>query len=219
MIGRVRFRWAWLCPLGLLAGCGGSGGGGRGPEPASGAALPVAGDWRRIATSGDRQRLRQWRPAWVDALARARRKDAAAIGAEGALFAFDNAVAGPLPPPGEYRCRVFKLGARTPGGADFVSYPWFACRIAEEDGGRLSLTKLTGSQRAVGTLFADDGMRAVFLGTLLLGDEKRPFSYGRDVSRDLAGWMERIGPARWRLALPYPAFESTLDVVELVPAA
>ena len=42
--------------------------------------------------------------------------------------------------------------------------------------------------------------------------------YGRDPDRDLAGWVERIGDNRWRLILPYPIYESTLDVLELVPA-
>ena len=31
--------------------------------------------------------------------------------------------------------------------------------------------------------------------------------------------VERIGPARWRLIMPRPAFESTMDVLELVPAS
>ena len=60
--------------------------------------------------------------------------------------------------------------------------------------------------------------RMVFLGTLQLGDEQRALQYGRDRERDMAGVVERIGDNRWRLVLPYPAFESTLDVIELVPA-
>ena len=42
--------------------------------------------------------------------------------------------------------------------------------------------------------------------------------YGRDAERDLAGWVERVGPAQWRIILPAPRFESLTDVVELVPA-
>jgi hypothetical protein len=34
----------------------------------------------------------------------------------------------------------------------------------------------------------------------------------------MIGAVERIGPARWRIALPRPRFESTLDLIELVPA-
>jgi len=34
----------------------------------------------------------------------------------------------------------------------------------------------------------------------------------------MAGLIERIGTRRWRVVLPYPHFESVLDVVELIPA-
>jgi hypothetical protein len=52
---------------------------------------------------------------------------------------------------------------------------------------------------------------------LVLGDESRALQYGQDQTRDIAGYMERIGPARWRLIMPKPNFESQLDVMELVP--
>jgi hypothetical protein len=42
--------------------------------------------------------------------------------------------------------------------------------------------------------------------------------YGADPERDVAGFIERIGPERWRLVMPWPHFESRLDVMELVPA-
>jgi hypothetical protein len=58
----------------------------------------------------------------------------------------------------------------------------------------------------------------VFLGTLQLADERGVFRYGHDAERDLAGLVERIGPRRWRLILPYPRFESLLDVIEILPA-
>ncbi|HEU4704481.1 MAG TPA: DUF4893 domain-containing protein, partial [Sphingomicrobium sp.] len=41
--------------------------------------------------------------------------------------------------------------------------------------------------------------------------------YGRDKERDVAGFVERIGPDRWRLLMPRPHFESRIDVLELVP--
>jgi Domain of unknown function (DUF4893) len=53
---------------------------------------------------------------------------------------------------------------------------------------------------------------------MVLGDETKPLSYGQDSNRDMAGYIERIGDKRWRLVLPYPRFESLLDVVEIVPA-
>ena len=40
-----------------------------------------------------------------------------------------------------------------------------------------------------------------------------------DPDRDVAAFVERIGPARWRMVIPRPAFESKTDVIELVPAS
>ena len=180
-------------------------------------AVPVG--WRAVATDADRARLRRWREAWLTALAAANRSGAGAqIGAQGALFDPDHALADPIPPAGEYRCRVFKLGAKSRGLLDYVPYPWFACTVARE-GERVSFTKRTGSQRQVGLILPHEPARAVFLGTLLLGDETRTVDYGRDPLRDQAGWVERVGAQRWRIAMPYPRFESTIDVMELVPAA
>ena len=118
---------------------------------------------------------------------------------------------------GDYRCRTTKLGTASPAMLPYVAYPWFACRI-EAQGDALRLVKLTGSQRQVGMLYPRDAERAVFLGTLQYGYEERALRYGRDGKRDVAGWVERIGERQWRLAMPWPAFESTIDVMELVPA-
>jgi hypothetical protein len=179
--------------------------------------LAAAPDWRRLATPGDRDRLRRWYQAWTQALTQARPEAAADLNAEGSLFTIDAALADPMPPAGLYRCRTFKLGRKGAAGASFTAYGWFDCRITRATDGAVQVIKLTGSQRQVGSLYPADPTRAAFLGTLLLGDESRAYGYGTDSTRDLAGWMERIGPRRWRLAMPYPAFESTLDVLELVP--
>jgi len=53
----------------------------------------------------------------------------------------------------------------------------------------------------------------------VLGDEREARQYGQDETRDIAAFVERIGPSRWRMVMPRPAFESQVDVVELVPAA
>ena len=175
-------------------------------------------DWRAVATATDRGRLRDWRTAFTKALAQARKAGHAAdIAREGRLLDPDTAL-GPVPiPNGAYKCRVIKVGAKSQGLLDYIAYPAFDCRIAQE-GQLQSLTKLTGSQRQVGLLFAADPRRQVFLGTLVLGDELRAMQYGRDPDRNLAGWVERVETARWRLILPYPRYESTIDVVELIPA-
>ncbi|MCC2979891.1 DUF4893 domain-containing protein [Sphingomonas sp. IC4-52] len=207
-----------------LAGCGG-----RRPAPASvpaPAASPVTtgattapADWRRMATLADRDRLRKWRSTWLDALSRARVSGAgAAISAQGALLLPDVRLADPIPPPGSYRCRMFKLGGKAVGMRDFTGYPPFTCRI-EREGSLLRFEKINGSQRPVGRIFPDPAGRPVFLGTLMLADETRPIAYGRDNSRDMAGFVDRVGDRRWRLVLPLPAFESLLDVIELVPAS
>ena len=119
--------------------------------------------------------------------------------------------------PGLYRCRVIKLGSQSRGMLAYVSYPYFRCSITQE--GRLQqFAKLNGSQRPVGKIFPGDQLRQVFLGTLMLSDEGRAMQYGVDPNRDIAGFVERIGPNRWRLIMPRPHFESQMDVMELLPS-
>lgn len=174
--------------------------------------------WRDIATGRDRERLREWRTAFDKALAAARRAGhSAEIDAQGALLAPDSALGNPAIPDGRYHCRVIKLGAKSDGLLDYIAYPAFPCVIGR-DGGLQRLDKVGGSQRHVGILYANDAIRLVFLGTLALGDETRAMQYGQDETRDVAGYLERIGPQRWRLVMPYPAFESLTDVLEIVPA-
>lgn len=181
------------------------------------APIASSSDWRQVVTPADRARLRDWRTAFTRALAQARAAGHAAdLAREGKLLEPDAAI-GPVPiPNGRYRCRVIKVGAKTPGLLDYIAYPAFACRISKEKELQ-SLNKLTGSQRPSGLIFPADPLRQVFLGTLVLGDERGAMQYGRDQDRDLAGWVERIEGKRWRLILPYPHYESTLDVIELVP--
>ena len=186
-------------------------------RPVPQAVHPTHLQWREVATEADRSRLRNWRTAWVEALDQARANGFGDdIAKEGILLDPDAALANPGLPSGTYRCRTVKVGSRDGGTLAYVAYPFFRCRIAQENG-RTRLTKLTGSQRPVGTLYPDTPRRQVFLGTLQLGDEQRLFQYGIDRDRDMAGLVERIDERRWRLVLPYPRFESTLDVIELLP--
>ena len=186
--------------------------------PPTGTVIPYAArDWRTVATEDDRGRLRDWRDAFVAGLKAAHAAGHSdAITREGALLEPDSALGGPPIPNGSYRCRVIKLGAKSPGLLDYVAYPPFACRIRQERDLQ-GFAKLTGSQRHVGLIFPGDAMRQVFLGTLVLGDEARAMQYGRDKERDVAGFVERIGPNRWRMLMPRPHFESQIDVMELVP--
>ncbi len=179
---------------------------------------PAGPSWRSLATEDDRRRVREWRDAWTSALEQARTAGhEAELAREGALLEPDAALTGPQPPPGDYDCRTLKLGSQTTeGGLHYVAYPAFRCRIRAENG-RVTLTKLTGSQRPIGRLFTDIDRRMIFLGTLQLGDERRSYQYGIDRERDLVGLLERVGERRWRLVFPYPHFESLLDVIELTP--
>lgn len=186
-------------------------------QPGRGVITQPQRDWRLIATADDRSRLRDWRSTFVAALAAARRSGHAAdLAREGALMEPDAAIAGMPIPNGMYRCRITKLGAKSEGLLDYVAYPAFSCRIRQERDLQ-GFAKLSGSQRQVGLIFPGDGVRQVFLGTLVLGDEPRAMQYGIDRDRDVAGWVERIGAARWRMLMPRPHFESQMDVMELLP--
>jgi hypothetical protein len=173
-------------------------------------------NWRSAATAEDRSRLRDWRSTFTRALTAASKSHAKEIAQEGALLNPDAALGGGPIPNGMYHCRVIKLGAKSEGMLDYVSYPGFSCRIRPQLGVQ-GLAKLNGSQRYIGLIFPGDELRQVFLGTLALGDEHRATQYGVDRERDVAGYVERIGPRRWRLIMPSPAFESQFDVLELVP--
>ena len=196
----------------LLSGCAAM-------QPATQVITKPSRDWRAVATDDDRARLRDWRSDFVSALKSARAAGhSAEIDREGALLEPDAAIPGGPIPNGLYRCRVIKLGAKSQGLLDYVAYPYFACRVQQERELQ-GFAKLSGSQRPIGLIFPGDAVRQVFLGTLVLGDESRAMQYGRDRERDVAGWVERIGPNRWRMLMPAPHFESRTDVMELVPAS
>lgn len=176
-------------------------------------------DWRQVVTVSDRERLREWRTAWTRALAAAQKAGHGMdIASAGKLLQPDAALPGPAIPNGRYRCRTIKVGAKSEGLLDYVAYSPFSCRVQQERDLQ-SFAKLTGSQRQVGLIFPHDPLRQVFLGTLVLGDESRAMQYGSDPERDVAAYIERVGPDRWRLVIPYPRFESLVDVIELTPAS
>lgn len=173
-------------------------------------------DWRQVAIEHDRERLRNWRSTFDRALTEARNGGyGEQVDALGALAEPEAAIPFAPMPNGNYACRIVKLGSPS-GALAFVDYPAFECRVrAERD--LQGLAKLTGSQRPIGLLFPDDDLRQVFIGTLVLGDESRAMRYGADPDRDMIGALQRIGEDRWRLLLPEPHFESTLDIIELTP--
>ena len=175
-------------------------------------------NWRSVVTNADRTRLREWRTSWTRAVARVQASgNGARLAAEGALLDSDRALPGATPPPGTYRCRAFKLRAKAPHMPAYTVDRWSECRVSRRGSVDL-LEKTTGVQRVTGRLLPDGSTRAVFLGTLVLGDETNALHYGQDATRDIAGFVQRVEPARWRVVLPAPAFQSLLDVVELVPS-
>ncbi len=127
------------------------------------------------------------------------------------LFAPGIAPQAPLP-DGAYRCRTIKLGGLLP----LTAYSFFDCRIS---GSGTKIEKLTGSQRFSGELLASQAGGHFYRGALHYGDEN-PLPYREDGDRSQVGCVYRIEgkPVRYRLELPFPRFESTHDVIELVPA-
>jgi hypothetical protein len=206
----MRFSGVLVAAL-LVAGCGGR-------TVKTSSAKPVVADWKRVVTEDDLSRLRNWRVAFLKGLDEAKASgQGAKIAREGALLEPDSGLDNIGLTSGRYHCRVIKLGSKVTGVAAFTPYPAFDCLVNDE-GEVLSFAKIGGSQRPVGLMFDDGSDRRVFLGTMMFGDESRPLEYGRDASRDMAGAVQRIGTKRWRILLPYPRFESVMDVVELTPA-
>jgi len=179
----------------------------------------VLDDWRGVITPADRDRYQRRAAAWTLALEQARRQPGSGdLTALGALIDPDAGRPGVAPPPGAYRCRTVKLGSQgDEGGLGYVVYGWFACRIEQTPAG-LKLVKRTGSQRPAGLLFPENDREMVFLGSMALASEPTARSYGQRPERDMVGVLERVGEARWRLVTPWPATESNLDLLELVPA-
>lgn len=174
-------------------------------------------EWRNFARPEDVSRIEHLREAWMAELAavrpgRAKRE----IEATGALLDPKASLPRPAPPPGSYRCRVWRLPDSNRPTRGFVAYKPFSCHVGGDEA-LLTFTKESGSERPAGRIWPDDETRLVFLGAMAKGDEAAPPAYGDDASRDLVGVVERVEPFRWRMVLPHPVRESRLDVIELVP--
>lgn len=175
--------------------------------------------WQSVATDADKDRLGRLGLAWQSALADANKDHSAEVTKEGDLLRPRAALPRPEPTPGSYNCRMVALGKATAAGKSYESFKPFFCYV-EVEGDLLTIVKQTGSQRPAGRLWQDDDSdRLIFLGSLALGDEQQPLGYGDDPKRDMAGVLERVGPFRWRLVIPWPQSASKLDVFELTPVA
>lgn len=177
-------------------------------------------DWRAIITAADRDRYQRRGAAWTLALEQAHgRPGSGDLDSLGDLIDPRAVRPDAAPPPGDYRCRTVKLGSQ--GGSDglgYVVYGWFECRIEATARG-LKFVKITGSQRPSGLLFPEDAEHMVLLGSMSLASEPAANSYGRRSERDMVAVLERIGDRRWRLVIPWPETESSLDLIELIPVS
>lgn len=174
--------------------------------------------WRSIIHPDDRIRLLGLWPAWTTAKAAAIEHGKTAEWVALGPLADPAAVPeGNWPTAGAYRCRLVKLGARLAGMPDVAPAREFPCAVTI-DGGVIGFAAEGIFQSSTGR-FYPDGERMVYLGAMTLRNDMSHFAYGADPDRNQVGVLERIGPARWRLALPWPRFQSTIDVVDIVPAS
>lgn len=174
-------------------------------------------EWRNFASPGDVARLEKLTEDWkagLAAISPGRAKSA--MRALGALLDPAIALPRPAPPPGVYRCRVWRLPVSTKSRRGFVSYKPFSCHVGADDE-LLTFTKQSGSERPAGRIWPDGDTRLVFLGAMAKGGEETPPAYGDNANRNLVGVVERVEPFRWRMVLPHPVRESRLDVIEMIP--
>lgn len=204
----------------LATGCATSPSAPVGARPSVEVGPPLKSDtWKGVATAEDQSRIERLRLAWQEALSDASRTNSADVRREGKLLSPTAGLPRPEVTPGSYNCRMFKLGRASPRSKPFEAFKPFFCYV-EVEGNQLTIEKQTGSQRPAGRLWDDDvPTRMIFLGSLGLGDETTPLAYGDDPKRNMAGVLERIGPFRWRLVIPWPQSTSKLDVFELTPVA
>lgn len=113
-------------------------------------------------------------------------------------------------PDGDYRCRTIKMGGISP----LIVYGYFDCTVSED---ATRIDKTSGSQRFSGDLTPSAG-GLFYRGALHYGDEQ-PIAYGSDAERNQVGCLYQVAgkPRRYLLELPSPQFESTHDVIEMIP--
>jgi hypothetical protein len=122
---------------------------------------------------------------------------------------------------GEWRCRIMKVGGYAPAKV----YDWYHCRISESETGSLLFEKLDGGQLINGALDPMGENSLVFVGAMSVKGEPRNRYSGRPAARaaagaptsqtDQVGVFSMIGEERARIEFPFPALESTFDIIEL----
>jgi hypothetical protein len=195
---------------------------GKGPLLELAAALIICGTpafaaWQDRASPYDAERLSHLDEARANAMQDAQGASEKDLAAARAVLNRNSHAVPIASLKGTWRCRTIKLG----GMAPVVVYSWFTCRIGEEHG-HPYFEKQTGTQHFGGSLYPHESGGFVFLGgTNWSKDKQALYSSGRaslgaeTTPSDAVGLLSSIGPNVARLEFPYPAQESTFDVIEL----
>lgn len=188
------------------------------------AAIPLVEDkgWRKLVTKEDERRITDIPATWRRLLSGLPARYQTAVSKEKGLLSPDAGRDHPSPPPGSYRCRLVKFTAPlTSEGrradAPVKSFPDFFCYIRGEQDNELSFTKQTGTELPRGWLHQDGNRRLILVGARQREAGGTSLAYGMETDRDVVGVVERIGPFRWRLVLPWREARSGLDIYELTP--
>ncbi len=119
---------------------------------------------------------------------------------------------------GRWNCRTIKAGGPFAG---FVVYGWFRCEIVEKDG-RLFFEKLTGSQRQSGFFYPHDEKTWVLLAAPNEGHSGPLRAYSGPAGGitdpqmiDQPAVAALLEDGRARIVFPWPALESTFNVLEM----
>ena len=173
--------------------------------------------WQAVVSAEDQDRLAHLPGIWRSALEAVPRRYHRLVTREGDLLVAGAARERPATPPGSYRCRLVRLGAGAGGEPPVQSFPDFFCYVRAEHDNLLSFTKQTGTDLPGGWIYDDTDRRLVLAGAKQRAVGDNSLGYGAEPDRDLVGVIERIGPFRWRLVLPWRGERPGLDIYELTP--
>jgi hypothetical protein len=167
------------------------------------------GEFEKLITQADRQRMDKYAETRATAMAEARAggeaKDLKVLSdlevkAPQSFSGFDMT--------GNWKCRTIKVGGLLP----LIVYDWFKCKVTD-DGSGWMLEKVSGSQRTKGRFFDDGERRLTYLGSLFIaGEPVKPYGSGPD--SDQFAFVFRTGPKAFRMEFPAPRYESKLDILE-----
>jgi hypothetical protein len=176
--------------------------------------------WQEQISEADRKRLAGLWNAWTRALNQAANAGESARLAElGPLAVAEATVKAAFPTPGSYTCSNARIGHRESSRPTTVPVVDIdaaqPCTITAKKG-LFWLEQSGGPARLGGMLYPDED-RMVFLGSKALRGEMGMRAYGSDVTRDQVGVLRALGEGHWRLELPWPHWQSNLELVEIRP--